>query len=88
MADSDSHMTDLVRELILDTSLRASIAQYNRSTPGAVMDWPDVIARHLRVYQEAAGLSSNGIRAREAMRDQADPLETYGSSTTRVPVKK
>ena len=89
LADSDSQMTDLLAELILDPGRRASMAAHNRATPGPATDWPHVVERHLDVYREAIEIVRGVARNEPPPPDErSGPLAVQASSGNRVPANE
>jgi len=59
LAKTDREMAEQIIRLILDPKLRSSIAGYNQRNPPP-MNWENVIAEHMRLYQMAIDMRLKG----------------------------
>ncbi|MBI4539900.1 MAG: glycosyltransferase family 4 protein [Gemmatimonadetes bacterium] len=62
LARSDAEIVTSLARLVRDAELRASMALRNRGRPPPY-SWDDVLAEHLRVYEQAAAERAGGRRA-------------------------
>ncbi|MEE8134149.1 MAG: glycosyltransferase family 4 protein [Gemmatimonadales bacterium] len=84
LANSDGEMVELLMQLIMDSDMRAAMAQHNREMPGPATSWSEVIDRHVALYQRARevipAMRADGASSRES----GVMVESLDDSTSQV----